>query len=243
MPADLDEALRSSPTPVRLWWRDDDAGRDHPNLARLLDMAARHRAPVALAVVPEWLEPAAAERIATSRDVTVLQHGIAHRDHASPGQRRIELGGDAVPDQLAGAIDAGRRRLAAAFDERFRSVMVPPWNRIDRDFLRRLPEWGFHGLSAWPAAAPEAAPGITRVDTHLDAIAWRPTRRCLDYQELLGLLAGLLRRGAAEPLGLLSHHLVTDDAGFDALDRLVGLVQDHPKLSFMSASDLFVDAK
>ena len=34
------------------WWRDDDAALPHPALARLLDLAARSRAPLALAVIP-----------------------------------------------------------------------------------------------------------------------------------------------------------------------------------------------
>ena len=61
--AALRQALDAAPAPVRLWWRDDDAGRDHPRLAALLDIARRREAPVALAVVPAWLEPPCAARI------------------------------------------------------------------------------------------------------------------------------------------------------------------------------------
>lgn len=230
MPPDLQALLAEQERPVRLWWRDDDAGRDAPRLARLLDLAERHDAPLSLAVVPDWLEPAAAERIARCPSVTVLQHGIAHRDHAGPGERRIELGGTALAEELADRIVAGQHKLAAGFGALFRKVMVPPWNRIGPAFLGRLSSWGFMGFSGWADAGPAAPPGIRRIDTHLDLVAWRPERRCLADDEILALLAGLLRRKVRQPVGILTHHLVTYEGGFETLDRLIGLVQDHPKL-------------
>jgi hypothetical protein len=242
MTPDLESLLAARENPVRLWWRDDDAGRDDPRLGRLIAIAERHQAPLALAVVPDWLQPAAADRIGAARDVTVLQHGIAHQDHAAPGERRIEMGGTATPAGLAPAIVDGRARLAAIFGERFRSVMVPPWNRIGASFAAQLPAWGFGGLSTWAGTGPAAPAGLACIDTHLDAVSWREGRRCLGFAELTELLAGLLRRRSPEPLGLLTHHLVVDAAGFVALDRLIGLVQDHPKLRIESASDLFREA-
>jgi hypothetical protein len=242
MSPDLQALLAARDAPVRLWWRDDDAGRDHPRLARLLGIGSRHHAPLALAVVPDWLDPDAAARIAAAPGVTVLQHGVAHLDHAATGERRIELGGTASPDALAASIVAGRERLASAFRRTFRHVMVPPWNRIATGFAERLPQWGFRGLSGWAAAGPPTPPELKRIDTHLDAVAWRHNRRCLGFEELTRSLAMLLQRQCPEPLGLLTHHLAIDEAGFQALDRFLGLVQDHSKLRFDSAYDLFGEA-
>jgi hypothetical protein len=69
---------------IRVWWRDDDAGRDHPALTRLLDLAECHDLPLALAVVPMWLDADGHARVAASRHATVLQHGYAHANHAPP---------------------------------------------------------------------------------------------------------------------------------------------------------------
>ena len=77
----LRAALDALSTPVVLWWRDDDAGRDHPRLATLLDLSAARRVPVCLAVVPDWLTDAGAERIRGAELATVVQHGVAHADH------------------------------------------------------------------------------------------------------------------------------------------------------------------
>ena len=54
--AALDAALERGEA-IRVWWRDDDAGRDRPALTRLLELAECHAAGLALAVVPVWLEP------------------------------------------------------------------------------------------------------------------------------------------------------------------------------------------
>lgn len=242
LPPELEALLAARARPLRLWWRDDDAGRAAPSLDRLLDLAARYEAPVALAVVPQWLEGACAVRIARCPQACVLQHGVAHHDHALPGERKIELGGAAAPDALGLAVMAGRERLAAAFGRRFLPVMVPPWNRIALPVLLALQRWGFVGWSGWHGSPPDLA-ALRRVDTHLDAIAWRAGRRARHVDELWADLVQLLRAGAREPIGLLTHHLVTGDDGFAALDRLLRVVQDHPGLALQDAVAAFGGAE
>src|SRR5262245_41954303 len=57
------ELARWPPGSATLWWRDDDAGAASPAFDRLLTMAAAHAVPLALAVVPAWLEAAVAAQI------------------------------------------------------------------------------------------------------------------------------------------------------------------------------------
>ena len=211
---------------IRVWWRDDDAGRDHPALARLLDLAACHAAPLALAVVPMWLDDGAQARIAASRDATVLQHGFAHADHAPVGQRSIELGGRDL-EAIASELTEGRALLADAFGCAFMAVLVPPWNRLDRGLIARLRGCGFVGLSTFGRhAAAEAAPGLAWINTHLDPIDWRGTRLFLGEAAALARLLAVL--DADEPIGILSHHLAMDEAGWAFLDRLLGTLAAHP---------------
>ncbi|HYE00178.1 MAG TPA: hypothetical protein VEH84_12405, partial [Alphaproteobacteria bacterium] len=146
-----------------LWWRDDDAVAATPALDRLLAPAL----PLTLAVIPAAAEPGLAERLRTAPAVTVAQHGWSHADHAPPGAKSIELGGRPAA-AVAADLAAGRDRLAALFGERFRPVLVPPWNRIDPAVLPLLPGLGYAGLSTFtPRRAAEAAPRVVRVNSHV----------------------------------------------------------------------------
>jgi len=224
---------------VRLWWRDDDAGRDDRRLEALLELAARRRRPVALAVVPTWLEPAAAARIRASPWTTVLQHGIAHTDHAAPGAKKIELGGTADRGRLAADLAAGRASLAAAFGERFLPVLVPPWNRIAPDVVARLDGLGFRGLSCF-AGAPRTAP-LRRIDTHVDAVDWRGGRQPKTAAVLEAELAAAVVAQAGAPVGLLTHHLLMDAVACEHLDRVARFRHDGHGVGWEPARGLFAE--
>ena len=124
------DAIAARGEAIRLWWRDDDAGRDHPALERLLELAERRDLPLALAVVPLWLEAPVQALIAASAQATVLQHGYAHANHAPPGARSIELGGR-EPATIVAELSQGQAALLDAFGATFLAVLVPPWNRLD----------------------------------------------------------------------------------------------------------------
>src|SRR5690606_36404913 len=108
--AALGAALEAAGTPIPFWWRDDDAGRAHPRLDHLLELAESLTIPLALAVVPAWLQPEAVSAIGHGR-ATVLQHGWEHADHALPGTRKIELGGGVDRAALAVHLQEGRTIL------------------------------------------------------------------------------------------------------------------------------------
>jgi len=86
-------------------------------------------------------------------------------------------------------------------------------------FARELPSLGGAGLSSFRDRDPtRAVDGLTEVNTHLDPVDWRGSRSALLPEALIAAAAGaVLRRldGGAdrdEPIGLLTHHLVHDDA-------------------------------
>jgi hypothetical protein len=225
---------------IRLWWRDDDAGRDHPALARLLELAERRDLPLALAVVPLWLEPPVQALIAAGARTTVLQHGFAHANHAPPGMRSLELGGrdlGTVTDELA----AGRALLIDAFGATCLAVLVPPWNRLDPGLVARLTACGFTGLSTFGRRpASEAAPGLAQINAHLDPIDWRGSRLFVGEAAALERLCALL--GPDEPIGILSHHLAMDEPGWAFLDRLLEVLAQHPAARLCAAGELFAAA-
>ena len=235
-------ALDSRPTPATMWWRDDDAGRAHPNLDRLLALARATATPVALAVVPAWLEEPVAWAIRAVPEATVLQHGWAHEDHAAPGERRIELGGGADRGRLRNALARGWELLARAFGPRFLPVLVPPWNRIARDLVGDLPRLGFRALSIWDEGDLGPMPeGLVRLDVHVDPIDWRRGRRWLGLASIAERLAARLAH-ADRPIGLVTHHLVTGPEAWQELAVLFELLQEHPGARLMPVGSLLGEA-
>jgi hypothetical protein len=222
---------------IRVWWRDDDAGRDRPELARLLELADAHDLPLALAVVPLWLEDDTLAGIAASRQATVLQHGYAHANHAPPNGKSIELGAR-ERDVVLGELKHGHVLLEDAFGCTFLAVLVPPWNRLDEGLIARLDECGFIGLSTFGRRVkPEVAAGVVQINAHLDPIDWRGTRLFIGEMEALRRLVAVL--DGDEPIGILSHHLTMDEAGWAFLDRLLGVLAAHPAACLCRADELF----
>lgn len=222
---------------IRFWWRDDDAGKDEPALARLLELAERRSLPLALAVVPAWLEPDVQGQIAARAECTVLQHGYAHVNHAKKGKKSIELGGRA-DDRIGAELRKGFAILEDAFGAAFMPVLVPPWNRIDEALLAKLHDWGYCGLSVFGRRADvEITPGVSLVNTHVDPVDWRGTRGYLGDEVVLGRLIDQLDHD--EPIGILSHHLAMDEACWTFLERLLSTLMRHPATRVFAPAHLF----
>ncbi|GAB4359963.1 MAG: polysaccharide deacetylase family protein [Kiloniellaceae bacterium] len=230
-----------------LWWRDDDAGAPCPALERLLDLAAESGAPLALAVIPARAgEPLAATLERHAADTAVLQHGVAHANHAPAGAKNCELVDPARRPELPAELRRCRRHLEGLFGARFRPVMVPPWNRIAETLIAALPALGFAGLSTYKARAGGAPlPGLQQVNCHVDILQWRPERRFVGSEAALALLTGHLaakRAGTAdagEPSGILSHHQVHDAAAWDFLAALLNRLARHPAVRLLPAEQVF----
>lgn len=226
------------------WWRDDDAVTTGPALDRLL--AAAGAVPLALAVVPMRAEMALASALAVAgAQIAVLQHGHAHTNHAEPGAKKAEFTDERDGDLMTAEVWAGYDRLAEMFGSRFQPVFVPPWNRCPIALVDRLGEIGHRVISSYGSRpARYAAAGLLRVNTHADPIDWRGTRRFLGLGHLAEALAGHLaarRQGAAdaaEPTGLLTHHLVHEPEDMAAIGGLVARVAGHPAARWLAASDL-----
>jgi len=203
--------------PVEFWWRDDDATACNEALERLLGLSRLHRVPLALAVIPQ---DAGAELFELLHEhVTVLQHGTDHRNRAAAGEKKTEYPGAEPADAALQRISSGTAKLQSLAGGRFLPVLAPPWNRMRKDLLDKLPALGIRGVSAYGAQARrEAAPGLRQVNTHVDIVAWRRGRRFVgEEQALAQALKWLANDG---PVGWLTHHAVHDAAAWDFLARL-----------------------
>lgn len=232
------------------WWRDDDAVEPTPALDRLLDLSARHGAPLALAVIPARGAWALGERIAALDHVTPVQHGFAHRNHAPGNQKKAELGAHRAEAAMCEELARGRALMAALFGSKFLPVLVPPWNRIAPGLVGALPGLGLTGLSVYGPRGTAPPAGLAQLNSHIDIMRWRAPRGFLGEAEALDMVRGhlLARRqdhathaavDRSEPTGILTHHLAHDDAAWNFLERLLNLVTRHPAAKLADVREVF----
>ncbi|QFU15949.1 glycosyltransferase [Microvirga thermotolerans] len=213
---------------VRFWWRDDDAVAATPSLDRLLALAGRFGAGIALACIPARIEPSLAERLESEERAFALVHGFRHANHAPEGEKKAEFGAHRPPDAMAQeagqALEQARRLLGA----RLLPVFVPPWNRIAPGLIPHLPRLGYRVLSTFRDRSSRSTPeGLAIVNTHVDPIDWRGTRSLADPEGLVRTLADAVERRMAgradpdEPVGFLTHHLVHDEKVWTFCENLL----------------------
>lgn len=224
-----------------LWWRDDDAVTATSQLADLLRVGSD--VPIALAVIPALARPELAAALKARADIAVLQHGWQHADRAVDG-RKSEFPAGRPAGRVAAEIAAGQARLKAMFGGRARPLLVPPWNRIADAFLALLPAAGIAGLSVM-ASRPDSACAsscITRLNVHVDLVAWRAGRGFIGeapaLQGLVQCLAAGRHEATAPPVGILTHHRVMDPPAAAFLDRLASVVRDHPAARWVGPSEM-----
>lgn len=244
------DAWHAAGRTASLWWRDDDAVEPTAALDRLVALGRTHGVPLALAVVPAEARAALVARVDAEPRVTPLQHGYAHKNHAAEGSKNGELGPARPLAVNLGELAQGWQRMGALFGARALPVLVPPWNRIDPALVPHLAALGFRGLSCFGARQASApAPGLVQVNSHLDIVAWRAGRGFVGEAKALGELVahlGARRLGRAdpdEPTGLLTHHLVHDEAGWAFVAALLARSVRHPAVRWLEAREAFRPAR
>lgn len=241
--ADELDRWRAAGRIATLWWRDDDAVTSTPALERLLDVHRCSGVPLALASIPARADAALAAALESYPRVAVLQHGYAHENHANEGDRSIELGGGRQHRQALAELERGWNQLRMLFPESLLPVLVPPWNRIAPELLTGVRALGFRTLSCFsPRVHREAVPGLAQSNCHADPIDWRGTRGFRGEAPALDqILAHLEARRAGgadadEATGILTHHLVHDEATWRFLETLLERTSRHPAVLWLAPS-------
>jgi hypothetical protein len=147
---------------------------------------------------------------------------------------------------MAFELAAGRARLRDLFGTRAQPVLVPPWNRFDDSLLDLLAGCGLTGISrARPRSASPRALGVIEANIHVDLVDWKGRRGFVGEEAALGGLVGHLRARrlravcADEPTGILTHHLIQDEATDAFLDRLIAVSVAHPAALWLDAGEIF----
>ncbi len=234
------------------WWRDDDAGAMADPLDRLLGLRRSLDIDIALAVVPARIEADFRARLADEAGVAVLQHGYSHHNFATADERKIELDGSRPAEYVIADLAVGMQALSTVAGAL--PVLVPPWNRIAAHLLPLLPELGFCGLSTLgPRQRPEPLRGLRQNNVHIDPIDWRgrnaPPRAFAGTERTIAAAIDHLtarRTGTAdsdEATGLMTHHLVQDEASWHFVERFIAETRDHRAVRWLAAETLFEPAR
>jgi hypothetical protein len=221
------DRLRSEGRQIDLFFRDDDVDEDESSLRRLLAIFLAEEAPVNLQIIPDRLTPAGASLLLDHHrarpDLLELnQHGWRHVNHEREG-RKCEFGPSRnFAEQLAD-IESGRRVLAAAFGAAFSPVFTPPWNRCTADTMAALAQLGYQGFSGFRKGEPVSGYGFRELSVTLDLL-----KKDAD-ETVRELIAQMDEPGA---LGIMLHHKLMDDEGFDFLSRLLRELSGSQVINF-----------
>jgi hypothetical protein len=206
---------------VDLWLRDDDAIEPTSELDHLLHLAGDCSIPLTLAVIPASTGEPLATGLGRNGDVAVAVHGWSHRNYSPDDRKKQELGLDRPGPIVLDELKAGFDKLKALYPLQFVPVLVPPWNRIAPSLLPHLAGLGYRAASVYGRVGVTSA--IELVNTHVDLMNWHGFRGCRPHGELVANLVAELKDrfdGNDEAIGILTHHLVHDEAAWDFIGQL-----------------------
>jgi hypothetical protein len=225
---------------ARFWLRDDDAVEPSAPLERLLEIAGAFSIPLTLAVIPAHTGEALARRLEREPWCTVAVHGWSHVNHAGPQEKKQELGRHRPASEVLGELQQGLRHLARLHPNRLVPLLVPPWNRIDAALVPQLAGLGFEALSVYGPEKPSALPVV---NTHVDVMDWHGTcggrDRVALAAEIVARLGQMFDHGGS--MGLLTHHLVHDEAVWDFMTAVFDVTARHPACRWSRVTDILQD--
>jgi len=247
MPADwslLTDELRewsAAGAKPQLWLRDDDAVAPSSALDRLLALCERYETPAVLAVIPEPTGEELARRLEDLELISVAAHGWRHANHASQGQKKQELGKHRPLPEIVSELARGYAKLAALHGDKLLPMLVPPWNRIDKELLAHLHAIGFSSVSSFADNLPQGPhDDLVIVNTHLDIMDWS-SRRGRDHAALVANFVSELktsRKSDRYPVGILTHHAVHDEIAWNFLEQFFEMTALNGACEWLSGNAL-----
>jgi len=219
---------------INFWLRDDDAVEPGDALDRLLQLTGTYQVPLTLAVIPAATGQALVKRLSTVSHVSVVVHGWSHANYAADDEKTQELGDHRPLDDVIAELRQGLKRLSDLHGPAFVPLLVPPWNRISTRVVGQLGALGYKAISTFGDERPTA---IVSINSQVDIIDWKGTRGGRKATELALEIISHLERGRTT-IGILSHHLVHDEAAWQFLERLFETTSAQADVYWRPVSEL-----
>ncbi len=240
------EMWRQDNVPATLWWRDDDAQEPSAQLDRLIRLSATSKTPLILATIPHGADDSLSEKIRNAAQISIVQHGWSHRNHAPPSEKKCELGDHRALSKIEHELVAGADILIRLFGDRFLPVLVPPWNRISNNVTDQLENYGYVGLSTFgDRKIVQVSSGLHQANTHVDLINWRGDRAFIGTKIALEKITSHLNQRRCRKLrrneatGILTHHLDHDENLWQFLELLFQFTQRHSAAQWQTGREVF----
>lgn len=224
---------------ARLWLRDDDAYELTGALDRLVDMVGEHAIAATLAIIPALMTDALVAQVRDNPLRFPAAHGLWHRNHAGPADKKIELGGGRSVEAVLADLEESRDLMAQAFGALAVNMLVPPWNRISNAAAESVSATGFDVLSTYGWKPSTAS--VDHLNTHVDLIDWQSGRQGKPATRIASEITEALRVARDKdfaPIGILTHHLAHDAAAWTTLKALFNWSAGRDNIAWCSATDL-----
>lgn len=228
----VSEALADRQAPLRVFFRDDDAGWADECLQELLAEFVTRDLPLDIAVIPEAVSERTAKvvkrALRKSDKISIHQHGFAHVNHQMSG-RSSEFGSDRNYEQQRKDIETGQNMLKEMFGTSPKPIFTPPWNRCTADTAAALQSLDIKFLSRIVGSDP--------IRTDLSelpvAVDWLKKRKgaYLNHTELVKYISSRLRTEDSA-VGVMLHHEHMDRENRKLLFEFIEALQDSRKVSF-----------
>lgn len=223
------EALLNSHGTGSLFFRADDIGRDDDRFQRMIVLFRQSGVPLALAVVPVWLQENAAlltkYGLCDEPLFTWQMHGATHVNYAASG-KKSEWCADRSLEDKRHDLTWGREVLHRLLKDA-PTVFAPPWNRCDIETLSLLPDVGFTGISRDKNPMPPTQSALKAFDICVDLHTRKETEAALGWEYLLAEFREGIERGSC---GIMLHHERMNTAALNFLEKLLARIRGSKSL-------------
>jgi len=227
-------AIDGRPTPLDVFFRDDDGGWADGELTTLLDLCETCGAPIDVALIPfavgNALTSALTRRLSRGAAIGLHQHGFMHRNHEPEG-RPCEFGPSRSISAQHADVAWGRRLLLWRFGPALDSIFTPPWNRCTPATASCLVANGIRAISRDRSAGALNCEGLVECPIDIDWFRREKGVR-LSRDAWTRRVAAAIATAAA-PLGFMLHHAQMGADDFEALAGLLYLFTDSDRVRLL----------